>query len=51
MSAAIGIILAILAIFVLFKVLSIILKIIAAIVLIGIAIAFYLWLQRRIDRR
>ena len=51
MSAVIGIILAILAIWVLIKVAALILKIIAVIVLIGIAVGAYMVIQRKLDGR
>ena len=49
MSAVIGIILAILAVFVLVKVAAFILKVIAVIVLIGIAVGAYIVIQRKLD--
>jgi xanthosine utilization system XapX-like protein len=51
MSAVIGVILAILAVWVLIKVLSIALKIIAVVVLIGLAIGAYMVIQRKLDGR
>ena len=48
MSAVIGVILAVIAIWVLIKVAAFILKLIAVIVLIGIAIGAYIMIQRRI---
>jgi hypothetical protein len=51
MSAIIGGILAVLAIFLLIKVVGLIFKIIGVAILIGVAIFAYLWIQRRIDRR
>ncbi len=51
MSAAIGIIFAILAIWLLIKAVGLLFKIVAVIILIGALIALYLWLQQRIGRR
>lgn len=48
MSAVIGVILAVLAIWVLIKVAAFVLKVIAVIVLIGLAIGAYMMIQRRI---
>ena len=50
MSAVIGIILAVLAVFVLFKVAAFILKVIAVLVLIGVAVGAYVVIQRRLER-
>ena len=49
MSAVIGIILAVLAIWVLIKVAVLVLKIVAVIVLIGIAVGAYIVIQRKLD--
>jgi hypothetical protein len=51
MSAVIGVILAVLAIWVLIKVAVFILKVIAVIVLIGIAVGAYVVIQRKLDGR
>jgi hypothetical protein len=51
MSAAIGIIFAILAIWLLIKAVGLLLKIVAVVILIGVLIAGYLWLQKRISGR
>ncbi len=51
MGAVIGVIFAILAIYVLIKVAAFILKVIAVIILIGVAIFAYTWIMKRIDRR
>ena len=51
MSAVIGVILAVLAIWVLIKVAALILKIIAVVVLIGIAVGAYMVIQRKLDGR
>jgi hypothetical protein len=51
MSAVIGIILAVLAIFVLVKVVGLIFKILAVLILAGVLVAGYLWLRNRIERR
>jgi hypothetical protein len=51
MSGIIGVILAVLAIFLLIKVVGLIFKIIGVVILIGLAVAAYLWIQKRIDRR
>jgi hypothetical protein len=51
MSAVIGVILAILAVFVLIKVAAFILKLIAVLVLIGIAVGAYIVIQRKLDGR
>lgn len=49
MSAVIGAILAVLAIYVLIKVAAFVLKLIAVIVLIGVAIGAWVLIQRRIE--
>jgi hypothetical protein len=51
MSAVIGVVLAVLAIWILIKVVGLIFKIIAVIILIGLIVAAWLWIQKRIDRR
>ncbi len=51
MSAIIGVVLAVLAIWILIKVVGLIFKIIAVIILIGLIVAAYLWIQKKIDRR
>ena len=51
MSAVIGIILAILAVWVLVKVAVLVLKIVAVIVLIGVAIGGWMVIQRKLDGR
>ncbi len=51
MSAVIAIILAVIAVWVLIKVAALILKILAVVVLIGLLIAAYLWIQKRLDGR
>lgn len=50
MSAAIGIIFAILAIWLLIKAVGLLFKIVAVVILVGALIAVYLWLQKRIGR-
>lgn len=49
MSAVIGVILAVLAVYVLIKVAAFFLKVIAVLVLIGLAIGAYIVIRRRID--
>jgi hypothetical protein len=49
MSAVIGVILAVLAVWVLIKVAAFILKVIAVLVLIGLAIGAYMIIQRKLD--
>ena len=49
MSAIIGVILAVLAIWVLIKVAAFVLKLVAVLVLIGLAIGAYVVIRRRID--
>ena len=49
MSAVIGVILAILAIWILIKVAVLVLKIVAVVVLIGIAVGAYILIQRKLD--
>lgn len=49
MSAVIGVILAVLAIWVLIKVAAFVLKLVALLVLIGVAIGAYVVIKRRID--
>ena len=51
MSAVIGIILAVLAIWVLIKVAVLVLKIVAVLVLIGIAVGAYIVIQRKLGGR
>jgi O-antigen/teichoic acid export membrane protein len=51
MSAVIGVVLAVLAIWILIKVVGLIFKIIAVIILIGLIVAAWLWIRKRIDRR
>jgi hypothetical protein len=51
MSAVIGIILAVIAVWILIKVAVFILKVIAVIVLIGIAVGAYMVIQRKLDGR
>ena len=51
MSAIIGVILAVLAIFLLIKVVGLIFKIIGVLLLIGVAVLAYLWIRKRIDGR
>jgi O-antigen/teichoic acid export membrane protein len=51
MGGVIGIIFAVLAIYLLIKVVGLIFKIIAVLILIGLAVAAYLWIMKRIDRR
>ena len=50
MSAAIGIIFAILAIWLLVKAVGLLFKIVAVVILVGLLVAGYLWLQKRIGR-
>ena len=49
MNALIGIILAVLAIFILIKVVGLIFKIIAVLILVGVLVGGYLWLKGRMD--
>jgi len=49
MNAVIGIVLAILAMWVLIKVAAFILKVVAVVVLIGLAVAAYIVIQRKIE--
>jgi hypothetical protein len=49
MSAIIGIILAVLAVFLLIKVMGLVFKIIGVVILIGVAVFAYMWIQKRID--
>jgi hypothetical protein len=49
MNAVIGAILAVLAIFVLIKVVGLVFKIIAVLILVGVLFGGYLWLRNRMD--
>lgn len=51
MSAIIGIILAVVAIWLLIKVVGLVFKIIAVLLLIGALVMAYLWIRKRIDGR
>ena len=51
MSAIIGIILAVVAVWVLIKVVGLIFKIIAVAILVGLIVAAYLWIQKRLNGR
>ena len=49
MSAVIGIILAVLALWLLIKVVGLVFKIIGVALLLGVIVAGYLWIQKRLD--
>ena len=51
MSAAIGIILAVLAIWLLLKVVGLVFKIIAVVILVGLIAGAWFWIQKRLDGR
>lgn len=51
MSAVIGVVLAILAIWLLLKVVGLIFKILGALILVGLIVAAYLWIQKKTGGR
>lgn len=51
MSAIIGVILAVLALWLLIKVVGLVFKIVGVIILIGLIVAGWLWIQKRLDGR
>ena len=51
MSAIIGIVLAVVAIWLLIKVVGLVFKIIAVVIILGLLVAAWLWIQKRLDGR
>ena len=51
MSAAIGIILAVIALWLLIKVVGLVFKIIAVVILVGLIAAAWFWIKKRLDGR
>jgi hypothetical protein len=51
MSAVIGIVLAVLALWLLIKVVGLVFKIIGIVILVGLIVAGWLWIQKRLDGR
>ena len=51
MSAVIGIVLAVIAIWFLIKMVGLVFKIVGVVIILGLIVAAYLWIQKRLDGR